>query len=212
MKCILFDLDGVVIDSEPGAFGMFKSTLNKKGIDISMDTLMGYIGKTSSAIATEIVKIYDIDQTPEEFLQEHRSNGNYYADSDDLQPMLGLMDCLDSIKKKNISMGIVSSTRSNSVLAALNRLSLTKYFDVIVCGDMVQKNKPSPEGYIKAANYLNAKPTECLVIEDSPIGIQAGKNAGMKVIGFKGSVYEQDTSNADIEVKTFKEFMNLNIV
>lgn len=204
MKCILFDFDGVIIDSEIDAFEHFRKSLVEKGIDITLDELLKYIGKSSLTITTELFKKNNIKQDPEKFLTERRNSGNYYEVSE-LKVMPGLIEFLESLKKNNKKTAVVSSTSSRSVVTALNRLSLIKYFDAIICGDMVKETKPSPEGYLKAAKFLNVKPDECVVIEDSPIGILAGKNAGMKVIGFKGSSYKQDTSNADIEITSYNE-------
>jgi HAD superfamily hydrolase (TIGR01509 family) len=209
MKSVLFDMDGVILDSEIGAFSMMRDTLLRKGIDVSVETLLSYTGKSSITIAAELVKKYNLNQSAEEFLEEHRSYGNYYADFPDLRPMPGLLECLEKLRNNNVSMAIVSSTSSKSVLFALNRLSLIKYFDVIICGDMVKKTKPSPEGYLLASKWLESKPEECIIIEDSPIGIQAAKNAGIKVIAYKGSAHIQDTSAADIEVNTFSELLDI---
>lgn len=208
MKCVLFDFDGVIIDSEIGAFEHFRKSLKRTGIDITLDELLKYIGKSSLEITTELFNKNNINRDPQEFLVERRNSGSYYEVSE-LLIMPGLIEFLETLKSKNIKMAVVSSTSSRSVVTALNRLSLLKYFDAIICGDMVKETKPSPEGYLKAAKLLNANPDDCIVIEDSPIGIQAGKNAGMKVIGFTGSTHVQDTSNADIEVKSFTELMDL---
>jgi beta-phosphoglucomutase len=207
MKCILFDFDGVIIDSEIGAFDHFRKSLKRKGINITLDELLKYTGKRSLEITTELFKKNNIAQDPQEFLKENRNYGSYYEVSE-LQIMPGLIDFLELLSGRSIKTAVVSSTSSRSVVTALNRLSLVKYLDAIICGDMVKSPKPSPEGYLKASKFLNAKPVECIVIEDSPIGIQAGKNAGMKVIGFKGSTHKQDTSTADFEFKSYKELMD----
>jgi beta-phosphoglucomutase-like phosphatase (HAD superfamily) len=70
---------------------------------------------------------------------------------------------------------------------------------------MVKQTKPSPEGYLTAIRYLQSKPADCLIIEDSPVGIQAAKNADVFVVGFKGSKHVQDTSGADKEIASYEE-------
>ena len=187
---------------------MLQKTLQRKGIEESLDTLLAYTGKTSESIFKDLIKKHNINQTLEEFKEDHRKGGSFYADSPDLEPMPGIVEFLEKMKDLGIPMGIVSSTRSKSVVIALNRINLLKYFDIVVCGDMVENHKPSPDGYLLALKFLQGKPEESLVIEDTRIGIQAGKSAGMKVIGFKGSVFRQDSSNADIEVESYRELMD----
>ena len=80
---------------------------------------------------------------------------------------------------------------------------------MVICGDMVSRRKPDPEPYREAMGRLGAAPEECIVIEDSPVGIQAGKAAGAAVIGFRGSGIHQDTSQADYQLDTFSDFFSL---
>ena len=123
---------------------MLQKTLRRKGIEESLDTLLEYTGKTSETIFKDLINKHNINQTLEEFIQDHRSGGSFYADSPDLEPMPGLIDFLEKVRGLNIPLGIVSSTRSKSVVIALNRINLLKYFNIIVCGDMVKNHKPFP--------------------------------------------------------------------
>ena len=204
-KYVIFDMDGVLLDSEAGSFRFTRDILEKRGIHVELNELMGNIGKTSRQVAEEIIENHHIPETVDEFLQKNREMGNYYADSKELKVMPGLYEFLEYLKEKSVKMAVVSSTRAAGVLFALNRLSLVSYMDAIVSGDMVKKPKPEAEGYLQAAHCLNARPEECIVFEDSPIGIRAAKKAGMNVVGFKGSELKQDTSEADREVTSFGE-------
>ena len=105
--------------------------------------------------------------------------------------------------------GIVSSTRSQLILTALDRLHLVSQFDVVVCGDMVTRRKPDPEPYLRAAQLLGLAPGDCLVIEDSPAGIRAGKAAGCTVLGYTGSSIRQDVSAADLTLSDFHLYRQL---
>ena len=201
-------MDGVLLDSEIPAFDLLRNTLEKKGVAVSLDNLLvWYTGLNSSDIYAEIIKKYGFNLTIDEFRSEHKQcSGNYYKDAE-LIPMQGMLEFLDRLQSGGIRMAVVSSTNSRNVLFALNRLSILQYFDAIVCGDMVEKTKPSPEGYLKAARYLQVEPGDCVIIEDSPIGIQAAKNAGIIVIGYKGSEHTQDTSLADAQVASYDELL-----
>lgn len=206
MKYVLFDMDGVLLDSEAGAFEMYQKSLRKIGVEISLEELLEqYVGKTSLQISTEILEKYSIQMTPEEFLKLHRSGGSFYAVSDKVVPMEGVVDFLEFLWENGVRMAAVSSTTSVNVLTALNRMGLLKYFDAVICSDMLEQGKPSPEGYLKALGLLKGIPEECIIIEDSAIGVQAGKNAKITVCAYKGASYQQDTSAADMEVYTYQE-------
>lgn len=121
----------------------------------------------------------------------------------DLHPQPGLREFLYALRAQGIRTGVVSSTRSQLILTALDRLHLVSQFDVVVCGDMVTRRKPDPEPYLRAAQLLGLAPDDCLVIEDSPAGIRAGKAAGCTVLGYTGSSIRQDVSAADFALSDF---------
>ncbi len=87
----------------------------------------------------------------------------------------------------------------------LERLGISEYFDEIVSGEMVEHSKPAPDIYLKAAECVGLPTDSLIVIEDSVNGIRAGKNARIYTVGYKGSVVEQDTHEADVEVRDFME-------
>lgn len=209
MEAVLFDMDGVLLDSEIPAFTMFQESLNSVGVEVDLEELLACIGKTSLEIAESFLKKNNSHLTVAEFMKIHRSRGSFYAVSDKVVPFEGEIEFIKMLQKRGIRMAVVSSTSTVSVITALNRMHLLQYFDAVVCSDMLGgKSKPAPDGYLKAAEFLGKSPEKCIVIEDSPTGIQAGKSAGMFVIGFKASECKQDTSKADIEVSDYQELMN----
>lgn len=206
IQAVLFDMDGVLIDSEEAAFDRLRNTLAHKQVDIPLRSLVGeYVGMRSGDIYENLIKRYGFDQTVDEFVREHRQiSGSYYLDGE-LVMMPGLTGCLDFLQQQGVQMAVVSSTHSRSVLGVLNRLSLLRYFSAVVCGDHVQHPKPSPEGYQMAAAFLGAEAKDCLVVEDSPLGIGAAIRAQMRVAAFKGAAHVQDTSQADWEFCSYEE-------
>ena len=208
IKAVLFDMDGVLIDSEYVMFDMLRKVLKHKNVDVSTAELVEtYIGLSSDKIYTLIIEKYGFSETVEELRAEkNRLQGNFYVDVE-IEPMEGLLAVLEYLKAQDVRMALVSSTSSRNILFAMNRLSLTKYFESIIGGDMLQQTKPAPEGYLTAAKYLGVKVSEALVIEDSPIGIKAARNAGIKVVGFSASKISQDTSHADYQIGSFEELL-----
>ena len=125
--------------------------------------------------------------------------------------MPGLLPFLWRLRAAGIRTALVTSTSSRLILAALNRMGMSALFDAILCGDMVEKRKPSPEGYQKAMALLGAAPERSIVIEDSPVGIRAGKAAGAVVAACRCGRLRQDTSQADFEFESFEECMRLPV-
>lgn len=204
-RCVIFDMDGVLLDSEYGAFSHVQKALRRLGADISMDYLTSLIGRTSAHIYRRIIDDKKLDLSVEQIRSENNRYGSFYETADDLKMMDGLLEFIGVLEKRKISMAVVSSTSAGSVLTTLNRLDILKHMRFVLAGDMIKESKPSPLGYRTAMRYLNAEPEECVIFEDSPVGIQAAKNSGAKVIGFKGSVITQDTSVADFEISSYAE-------
>jgi len=207
-KAVIFDMDGVICDNEFDMFDSVRKTLKHKGVEVStLQLIDAYMGMTSDNILTSIIEKYNLNQTVQEFRNDRNSlYGNYYADAE-LVPMPGLYDVLDYLNKHEIRMAVVTSSSSRNALNLLNRLSVVKYVDVIISGDMIERPKPFPDGYQKALNFLQLDIGDVWVIEDSKLGIDAAKNAGLKVVGFAGSEIKQDISKADIQIASFKELL-----
>ena len=200
-------MDGVLLDSEVGAFEIMRKTLSRLNVELDIEELLKYIGKTSAQIANELAAKYNMGITGEQLRDKYRETGNFYADSDDVVPMPGLVKFLEVLRMDGIKTAVVSSTSSKNVITALNRMGIVKYFDAVICGDMVTNPKPDPEGYLKAAKLVDVLPNDCLVIEDSPHGISAGIAAGMTVVGFSGSEIKQDISCAAMKAASFDELL-----
>ena len=94
-----------------------------------------------------------------------------------------LTEFLAKLKEQNIAVGLVTGTSRSQVEYVLQKLDLAQYFDTIVAGDDLDSSKPEPEPYLLAAKQLNLPPSECLAIEDNPVGIQAAKQANIQVVG-----------------------------
>lgn len=198
-SAVLFDFDGVIADTEMGILSYMEKVYARYGIRLTDEEKMSYIGTDGRELTKSILQRAGVNKSVEEFMEEKRQSGNFYEDSPDLKAMPGVKDFLQYLKAADLKIGLVSSTSTKLIITALNRLHLMGMQDVIICGDMVAHKKPSPECYLKAMAFLNVKPQECVIIEDSPTGIRAGKAAGSYVIAFKGGSILQDTSEADEE-------------
>ena len=205
LRCVLFDFDGVVADTEPSNFYYLEKALGVLGISLNDEQRRAILGVNDLEVLRPLMDAAVPPVTPERLAEEQRRQGNTYEDSAELQPNPGLRELLARLRQKGIRTGVVSSTSARLILAALNRMGLTGQFDVVLCGDMIRRRKPDPEGYRRAMELLGVRPEDCAVIEDSPAGIRAGLAAGAYVLGFAGSSLVQDTSRAHVRIGSFAE-------
>lgn len=209
IECVLFDFDGVIADTEPHVLEYLARAFAVQGVTIAQQDLLELVGTSGGVWIGRMLAKYNLPFTVEEFQQQRRRLGNYYEDGEALAPMPGVVQLLTQLRAAGIKTGLVSSTSSRLILAALNRMGMTQLFQAIVCGDMVARMKPEPECYQKAMGFLSAAPGQCLVFEDSPVGIQAALAAGATVVGFKGGQLAQNTAAAHWQLNSFEAAASL---
>jgi beta-phosphoglucomutase len=203
VKYVIFDFDGVIADTEERNKEYMAKALSAFGLTMTQEEKKLLIGRSDNVVLKDILKRGAEPVSMERFLQKRKEVGNSYEDGT-IEPMPGLFGFLDRLKARKVRLAIGSSTSSRLILAALDHMSLLSYFDVIVCGDMCENSKPHPEIYQKVMWYLHARPEECVVVEDSSAGVQAGLCAGAKVLVYCGAAYvkegelQQDVSGAQL--------------
>lgn len=206
MKAVIFDMDGVIIDSEPIHFEVDMQTMRDLGFNISSEELEKYVGTTNEYMFTDLKNRYNINQSIEEIINYKVEIAKNKVIESDLEPIEGIKELLLDLKNKNISTAIASSSPRNFIDVVVSKFNLRDYFNFIVSGEEVDNGKPAPDIYIETAKKLGLHPEECTVIEDSRNGVLAAKAAGMKCIGFQNvNSGNQDLSKADNIVKSITE-------
>ncbi|ADQ15502.1 HAD family hydrolase [Halanaerobium hydrogeniformans] len=212
IKAVIFDMDGVIVDSEPIYEKADKEIFQRYGINLSDKELQNYIGVNLLDIWTDLFNKYHFkgeykDYEVEDFIEEH-VHGHYkvLSESDELALMPGIKEWFEYFKAKSYKMIIASSSYEPIIELIYQKFGLAKYMEGYVDGNSVEKGKPEPDIFLQAAENLGVKAEECLVIEDSEHGISAANQAGMKSIGFdRDTDYNQDLSSADILIKEFNQ-------
>jgi len=177
----LFDLDGVIIDTEP-QYDVFWKAIGEKyhpNIKDFENLIKG----------TTLPYIFDryFSEFSEETCQKIAADSRAFELKMDIIPVPGALDFLKEAKEAGIPMGLVTSSDDLKIEYVFTRLPIKKYFDTIVSADRIIEGKPNPMCYLLAAKDLNAYPENCYVFEDSFNGIKSGNSAGMKVIGLSTS-------------------------
>ena len=206
MKAVIFDMDGVIIDSEPIHFEVDMQTMKDLGCEISVEELEKYVGTTNEYMFTDIKKNYNIRKSVEEIINYNVEMVKNKIIQSNLEPIEGIRELLIDLKNKNIPAAIASSSPKDFIDVVVSKFELKDYFKYIVSGEEVANGKPAPDVYIETAKKLGLSPKDCTVIEDSKNGVLAAKTAGMKCIGFQNSNSgNQDLSKADAIVKSIAE-------
>ena len=200
IKGIIFDLDGVLVLTEKYHYNAWKQVLNKENIyidEVMYDKLRGL-----SRIDTlnQILKIANKEYSEKQKeILANKKNEIYKEYLKELGPsdISGdLIKTLLILKGKNVKLAIASSSKNATNIA--KQTDLLKYFDVIVDGNQINKAKPDPEVFLKAANKLNLLVNECLVVEDAISGIDAGIAGGFKTVGISiAKSYDKTTYKID---------------
>ena len=176
---VLFDMDGVIFDTEHLAVRVWKKAAEELGIPDVEQVFYSCIGTTLVRTREILRAHYGEDFPQEQFDRCVRKHYFEHYDRFGLPVKTGAEETLAFLKGKNVPLAIASSTRSEMVRRELQDAGLLTYFDAVVGGDLVTHSKPHPEIFLRAAETLNAKPAEAFVIEDSYNGIRAAAAAGM---------------------------------
>jgi len=202
MIYLIFDMDGVIIDSEPIHTALDIIQLKGYGVEVTTKEIERYMGTSSQATWSDIKLRYHLNVSVEHLIKESIELKVDYLKHTNVVAIDGIKELVEACKKKGIKMAVASSSPESYIHKVLRTVDIFSYFDVIVSGDHVKHSKPAPDIFLRTAELLGAKPSECVVIEDSTHGINAAKVAGMYCIGFDNkSSRNQILDQADIQVK-----------
>jgi len=213
MEAFIFDMDGVIINSEPIFDDLFQEIGKAEEKDISIDFLNQLRGREDVEIWEILIKEYNLKGKAEDYNHQLLSKLNQFiTDSTDLKPIPGILQLLNQLAAEEITIGLGSAADRNRVEITIDKFKIRHYFKAIVTATDVPNAKPAPDIYLKAAADLKVNPANCWVLEDSYNGILAAKAAGMKCIAYKGAYNtNQDHSKADIRINNISELKLSNL-
>ena len=196
MKAIIFDMDGLMIDTETIYHEIDRQMAKSFGKSVSDETLGKMMGRKPVESYTIFCNDLGINQPVEELLKTRYSLVEKVL-LNDVKPMAGLFNILEEFNGK-MKMAIATGSPLKFLEITLNKLNIKEYFDVTQSSDGIVNGKPDPEIYLKVINRLELEPKECIVIEDSSNGARAGKNAGCYTIAVPSEyTNKQDFSFVD---------------
>ncbi|MBQ8825435.1 MAG: HAD family phosphatase [Ruminococcus sp.] len=181
-KCVVFDMDGVLFDSESLVIQCWEKTAEKYNISDIKAICQSCLGVNSVATKKKFLEKYGDDFPYDAYKKEMSELYWNEVKAGKLQLKSGVMEILKFLKENDFAVGIASSTRLKVIEEETKRFGLFDMFDKIIGGDMVKNSKPSPEIYLTACKELNVLPEESYAVEDSYNGIRSASAAGMHAI------------------------------
>jgi HAD superfamily hydrolase (TIGR01509 family) len=195
LKAVLFDMDGVLVDSETLIAEAGVALFAEKGFVVDVKTFIPFIGTGEQRFLEGVAEIYGAKVEPEDKLRLYEIYKQMVPKG--LSKVRGIVTFLEYCKYSNIKTAVATSADMQKVDINFNAAGLSKdYFDVIVTGLDVERKKPYPDIYLLAAARVNCKPNECLVVEDAVNGIKAGLAAGCKCLGLTTTFAKEDLHEA----------------
>jgi HAD superfamily hydrolase (TIGR01509 family) len=203
IKAVLWDLDGVLVDTASFHFQAWRQLFAGEGKEIGEEEFRRTFGLRNDAILREILgglphqRVGELSRRKEELFRAKIAGA--------VTPMPGVPALLKRLRQTGKKTAVVSSAPRQNVEALLRGLRIENAFDLIIAEEDTSRGKPDPQGYLLAAERLETAPEECAVIEDAPAGMAAAKRAGMRCIGLAAGHAPDALAEADLVVASLEE-------
>ena len=208
IKAIIFDMDGLMIDSERVTFECYQERLKDMNLTMDEEFYKTLLGKPLKGIYQRFYDVYGNDFPIETVIQDVHQLMAERFEKEGVPVKKGLVELLHYLKDNNYKTIVATSSNRDRVDKILAQAKITEFFDDSICGDEVTKGKPNPEVFLKSCQKLGVNVDEAIVLEDSEAGIQASYDANIKVICIPDMKYPEK----QYEEKTFKILKDLTEV
>ncbi|MGA8848258.1 MAG: HAD-IA family hydrolase [Dehalococcoidia bacterium] len=195
-KTILWDMDGVIADSYSFHLVAWQETFAKRRIKFTKEDFTKLFGTRNDFIARSVMGRELPERDAKIVVQEKEETFRRKA-TGNIKPLPGAVGLLNALKKGSFKLGLASSAPKENIDLVLSELNLSGIFDCVVFGQEVSESKPSPQIYLLAAKKLKVATNDCVVIEDSPMGVKAAKTAGMKCLAITNTHPREEFEEAD---------------
>ena len=205
LEAVIWDMDGVLVDSEPAHLEAWRVTLEKFQLPAYPERLKRAFGMTSEMVVQTMLDQPISAEKVSAILLEKDRVFQQKIMQDAPMPQ-GVMSWLASFKKNGIRQAVASSGTPENIQIILHKLDILSFFEEIVSGKGIP-SKPAPDIFLKAADMLGVIPPNCLVIEDSQAGVQAAKSAGMRCVAVTTTSPPDQLDGAEIKVENLSQLM-----
>ena len=201
MDAVIFDMDGVLLDSEPMHRTINQALFRELGADVSDVEYAAFVGMATPLMWQSLIGSWNLAYRVEELVQLEQDRKHAAFRAAPLVPSPGLVGLLDELRAAGRRLAVASGSPRRNIDLVLDRLGLAGYFHAVVAAEEVAHGKPAPDVFLEAARRLQVPPAQCAVIEDAANGIRAAHAAGMRCVGYQNPTSgRQDLSAAHLIV------------
>lgn len=206
-EAIIFDLDGVIIDSEPIHEEAQRVVFAKYNISVPPSAFASFKGKTELAVFEYVLDNYATEKLDLKEVVDFKHRVYQELMARKLKPIVGAIDFLDQLLTTDIKLGLTTSAIRANQERAFAMFDLQRYFPVVITSEDVEKPKPDPEPYSRTASLVGVETKSCLVIEDTIPGVQSALSAGCHVAGLSTTTPKEDlvAAGVDVAVDSYEE-------
>ena len=207
LKAVIFDMDGVIVNSEPLHHLAYKKMFEEFQLDVSRSLYESFTGQSTHSICKQLCKIFNIYEDPNELVVSKRKHFKLIFENDTSFQMIdGALELIQNYFDNNVTLILASSASMTNIDRIFKKFDLNKFFKAKISGADLKESKPNPEIFIKAAKMSGFNKKECIVIEDSTNGIIAAKSAGIYCVGYNSyNSKNQNYGNADLVISSLNE-------
>lgn len=197
-RAVIFDCDGVLVDSEPLGLRSLQEALREVGVERSLDSLSRFTGRSHRDTLAELESESGVPLLSHHIAERMDDGYMRLVGAEGLRPFPGVSPLLAWLAAQRIPFTLASSGPRRKVLFSLQSAGLASAFPHFKCGDDVARAKPAPDLYLSASSLLGIPPADCLAVEDAPMGIRSASAAGMQVVGIASTFARDKLSEADV--------------
>lgn len=205
-RAVIFDMDGVIVDSEYAYAQEERAFLDAFGIEVSDEEIAQTVGCSRETFNQTVAQWWERGGygtfTPDEAIARFNEWGKSYVYDYRALMNPGVPETLDALRARGLRLALASSSPMDNIREVLQACGIEDEFEVIVSGEQFHESKPNPEIYLHTCEVLGLDPGVCCCVEDSPYGIEAGKRAGLTVFAKRESRFPFSQDKADVIIDT----------
>ena len=207
LRAVIFDMDGVIVNSEPLHHKAYKKMFAEFKLNVSNNLYESFTGQSTSSICKQLCEIFNLKESSNDLVVSKRKHFKIIFENDSSFQMIdGALELIKNYFNNNLTLVLASSASMTNIDRIFKKFDLNKFFKAKISGANLKESKPNPEIFIKAAKMTGFKKEECIVIEDSTNGIIAAKSAGIYCVGYNSyNSKNQNYDNANLVINELGE-------
>lgn len=211
IKAVIFDMDGVLVDSEPFHVEIEKRQFTLNNVPVTREEQQQYMGVAAEVMWRTLSERYSINRSVEELIEQNRAESiRFFSEVDEIPLMPGVIELLEVLRANNYPLAVASSSFPEVIDLVLERTCIRSYFQEVVSSQEAGRSKPEPDVFLLAAKRLGVEPRNCLVVEDSANGIKAAHSANMSCVAYQGEGVDPQTQNAaDAIISSYHQLVTM---